>query len=193
MNNSSAGPSSKVRAGPSQPAEATFKRKRGVFQKDCEFLLLLMWIKQHFLLKVFQFMLFWVSLSSLIPPSLCIGSHSAAHDVWLWRWSQRMFSVSVSHCFFFLFLFTIGHWICLNMANTRISRNSTHGANDTISSIVLFIAPLAEVFQFCCSRRVVTRVFASPAYVFFGDLSLYDVLITAFTVYVLFWATPLPA
>ncbi|XP_058188410.1 transcription initiation factor TFIID subunit 13-like [Rhododendron vialii] len=36
MNNSSAGPSSKVRAGPSQPAEATFKRKRGVFQKDLQ-------------------------------------------------------------------------------------------------------------------------------------------------------------
>ncbi|CAL5357723.1 unnamed protein product [Camellia sinensis] len=34
MNNSSAGPSSKVRVGSSQPSEATFKRKRGVFQKD---------------------------------------------------------------------------------------------------------------------------------------------------------------
>ncbi|KAL7226913.1 hypothetical protein ACSBR1_021893 [Camellia fascicularis] len=34
MNNSSAGSSSKVRVGSSQPSEATFKRKRGVFQKD---------------------------------------------------------------------------------------------------------------------------------------------------------------
>ncbi|THG19044.1 hypothetical protein TEA_008395 [Camellia sinensis var. sinensis] len=34
MNNSSAGPSSKARAGSSQPSESTFKRKRGVFQKD---------------------------------------------------------------------------------------------------------------------------------------------------------------
>ncbi|KAI7990986.1 Transcription initiation factor TFIID subunit 13 [Camellia lanceoleosa] len=34
MNNSSAGPSAKVRVGSSQPSEATFKRKRGVFQKD---------------------------------------------------------------------------------------------------------------------------------------------------------------
>ncbi|XP_057460876.1 transcription initiation factor TFIID subunit 13-like isoform X1 [Actinidia eriantha] len=34
MSNSSAGPSSKVRVGSSQPSETTFKRKRGVFQKD---------------------------------------------------------------------------------------------------------------------------------------------------------------
>ncbi|CAL5352227.1 unnamed protein product [Camellia sinensis] len=36
MNNSSAGPSSKARAGSSQPSESTFKRKRGVFQKDLQ-------------------------------------------------------------------------------------------------------------------------------------------------------------
>lgn len=36
MNNSTAAPSSKPRAGSSQPSEASFKRKRGVFQKDCE-------------------------------------------------------------------------------------------------------------------------------------------------------------
>ncbi|GFS33497.1 TBP-associated factor 13 [Actinidia rufa] len=35
MSNSSAGPSSKVKLGSSQPSETTFKRKRGVFQKDC--------------------------------------------------------------------------------------------------------------------------------------------------------------
>ena len=53
MNNSSAGagaaaagPSSKVRAAPAQPLEAGFKRKRGVFQKDCIFLLL--FIYEHF-------------------------------------------------------------------------------------------------------------------------------------------------
>ncbi|XP_057483844.1 transcription initiation factor TFIID subunit 13-like isoform X3 [Actinidia eriantha] len=34
MSNSSAGPSSKVKLGSSQPSETTFKRKRGVFQKD---------------------------------------------------------------------------------------------------------------------------------------------------------------
>ncbi|KAI7996909.1 Transcription initiation factor TFIID subunit 13 [Camellia lanceoleosa] len=38
MNNSFAGPSSKARARSSQPSESTFKRKRGVFQKDCELL-----------------------------------------------------------------------------------------------------------------------------------------------------------
>ncbi|XP_057460877.1 transcription initiation factor TFIID subunit 13-like isoform X2 [Actinidia eriantha] len=36
MSNSSAGPSSKVRVGSSQPSETTFKRKRGVFQKDLQ-------------------------------------------------------------------------------------------------------------------------------------------------------------
>uniref|UniRef100_A0A5B7BKD1 Transcription initiation factor TFIID subunit 13 n=1 Tax=Davidia involucrata TaxID=16924 RepID=A0A5B7BKD1_DAVIN len=36
MNNSSAGPSSKARTGTSQPSETSFKRKRGVFQKDLQ-------------------------------------------------------------------------------------------------------------------------------------------------------------
>lgn len=36
MNNSSAVPSLKARAGSSQSTEATFKRKRGVFQKDLQ-------------------------------------------------------------------------------------------------------------------------------------------------------------
>ncbi|PSR85957.1 Transcription initiation factor TFIID subunit like [Actinidia chinensis var. chinensis] len=36
MSNSSAGPSSKVKLGSSQPSETTFKRKRGVFQKDLQ-------------------------------------------------------------------------------------------------------------------------------------------------------------
>ncbi|KAK6937305.1 Transcription initiation factor IID, subunit 13 [Dillenia turbinata] len=36
MNPSSAGPSSKPRVGSSQPSDATFKRKRGVFQKDLQ-------------------------------------------------------------------------------------------------------------------------------------------------------------
>ncbi|KAK6932959.1 Transcription initiation factor IID, subunit 13 [Dillenia turbinata] len=36
MNTSSAGTSSKPRVGSSQPSEATFKRKRGVFQKDLQ-------------------------------------------------------------------------------------------------------------------------------------------------------------
>ncbi|KAL3532958.1 hypothetical protein ACH5RR_006479 [Cinchona calisaya] len=36
MNNPSAGPSSKAKAGSSQPSESSFKRKRGVFQKDLQ-------------------------------------------------------------------------------------------------------------------------------------------------------------
>ncbi|KAI8030071.1 Transcription initiation factor TFIID subunit 13 [Camellia lanceoleosa] len=36
MNNSFAGPSSKARARSSQPSKSTFKRKRGVFQKDLQ-------------------------------------------------------------------------------------------------------------------------------------------------------------
>ncbi|WCJ22296.1 Transcription initiation factor TFIID subunit 13 [Euphorbia peplus] len=36
MNNSSAGTSSKSKAGPSQASESSFKRKRGVFQKDLQ-------------------------------------------------------------------------------------------------------------------------------------------------------------
>ncbi|KAI3665218.1 hypothetical protein L6452_43841 [Arctium lappa] len=36
MNNTSVGPSSKVRVGSSQPSETSFKRKRGVFQKDLQ-------------------------------------------------------------------------------------------------------------------------------------------------------------
>ncbi|XP_047321285.1 transcription initiation factor TFIID subunit 13 [Impatiens glandulifera] len=36
MNNSSAGPSSKARVGASQQSETSFKRKRGVFQKDLQ-------------------------------------------------------------------------------------------------------------------------------------------------------------
>ncbi|WJZ90441.1 hypothetical protein VitviT2T_009584 [Vitis vinifera] len=36
MNSSSAGPSSKPRAGSSQPSDSSFKRKRGVFQKDLQ-------------------------------------------------------------------------------------------------------------------------------------------------------------
>ncbi|KAL3535252.1 hypothetical protein ACH5RR_003713 [Cinchona calisaya] len=36
MNNLSGGPSSKVKVGPSQPSESSFKRKRGVFQKDLQ-------------------------------------------------------------------------------------------------------------------------------------------------------------
>ncbi|XP_059625604.1 transcription initiation factor TFIID subunit 13 [Cornus florida] len=36
MNTSSAGPSSRVRVGSSQPSEASLKRKRGVFQKDLQ-------------------------------------------------------------------------------------------------------------------------------------------------------------
>ncbi|KAA8527917.1 hypothetical protein F0562_035214 [Nyssa sinensis] len=36
MNNSSAPSSSKARTGTSQPSETTFKRKRGVFQKDLQ-------------------------------------------------------------------------------------------------------------------------------------------------------------
>ena len=35
MNNPSAGSSSKQRTGASQPSETSFKRKRGVFQKEC--------------------------------------------------------------------------------------------------------------------------------------------------------------
>ena len=38
MNTSSAGPSSKSKAGSSQPSETSFKRKRGTFQKECEYL-----------------------------------------------------------------------------------------------------------------------------------------------------------
>jgi transcription initiation factor TFIID subunit 13 len=38
MSNNAAGPSSKSKAGSSQPSETTFKRKRGVFQKECEYL-----------------------------------------------------------------------------------------------------------------------------------------------------------
>ncbi|KAL6339666.1 hypothetical protein AAG906_034751 [Vitis piasezkii] len=36
MNSSSAGPSSKPRVGSSQPSDSSFKRKRGVFQKDLQ-------------------------------------------------------------------------------------------------------------------------------------------------------------
>ncbi|KZV44155.1 transcription initiation factor TFIID subunit 13-like [Dorcoceras hygrometricum] len=36
MNNSASVPSSKVRVGSSQPAESSFKRKRGMFQKDLQ-------------------------------------------------------------------------------------------------------------------------------------------------------------
>lgn len=36
MSNSSAGTSSKSKVGSSQPVETSFKRKRGVFQKDCK-------------------------------------------------------------------------------------------------------------------------------------------------------------
>ncbi|KAL4038900.1 hypothetical protein IC575_002537 [Cucumis melo] len=36
MNNSSAGSSSKQRTGSSQPSETSFKRKRGVFQKELQ-------------------------------------------------------------------------------------------------------------------------------------------------------------
>ncbi|KAF5741537.1 transcription initiation factor TFIID subunit 13-like [Tripterygium wilfordii] len=36
MSNSSAGPPSKSKAGPSQSSETSFKRKRGVFQKDLQ-------------------------------------------------------------------------------------------------------------------------------------------------------------
>ncbi|KAJ8748282.1 hypothetical protein K2173_000854 [Erythroxylum novogranatense] len=36
MNSSSAGQSSKSKAGSSQPSETSFKRKRGVFQKDLQ-------------------------------------------------------------------------------------------------------------------------------------------------------------
>ncbi|CAA2972394.1 transcription initiation factor TFIID subunit 13-like isoform X2 [Olea europaea var. sylvestris] len=36
MNNNTAGPSSKSRAGASQPSESSFKRKRGMFQKDLQ-------------------------------------------------------------------------------------------------------------------------------------------------------------
>ncbi|KAL2239037.1 UNVERIFIED_CONTAM: Transcription initiation factor TFIID subunit 13 [Sesamum indicum] len=36
MNNTTAGSSSKVRPGSSQPSETSLKRKRGMFQKDCE-------------------------------------------------------------------------------------------------------------------------------------------------------------
>lgn len=38
MNNPSAGSSSKQRTGSSQPSETSFKRKRGVFQKECNYL-----------------------------------------------------------------------------------------------------------------------------------------------------------
>lgn len=37
MNNTTAGVSSKPRGGTSQPSETSFKRKRGVFQKECKF------------------------------------------------------------------------------------------------------------------------------------------------------------
>ncbi|KAI3449413.1 hypothetical protein Pfo_006078 [Paulownia fortunei] len=36
MNNTTAGTSSKVRVGSSQPSETSFKRKRGMFQKDLQ-------------------------------------------------------------------------------------------------------------------------------------------------------------
>ncbi|XP_010931737.1 transcription initiation factor TFIID subunit 13 [Elaeis guineensis] len=36
MHNSSSGPPAKPRVGSSQPSEASFKRKRGVFQKDLQ-------------------------------------------------------------------------------------------------------------------------------------------------------------
>ncbi|KAK9282362.1 hypothetical protein L1049_005279 [Liquidambar formosana] len=36
MSSSSAGPSSKQKVGSSQPSDASFKRKRGVFQKDLQ-------------------------------------------------------------------------------------------------------------------------------------------------------------
>lgn len=36
MDPSSAGASSKVKAGGVQPSESTLKRKRGIFQKDCK-------------------------------------------------------------------------------------------------------------------------------------------------------------
>ncbi|XP_062143989.1 transcription initiation factor TFIID subunit 13 isoform X2 [Alnus glutinosa] len=36
MSNNAAGPSSKSKAGSSQPSETTFKRKRGVFQKELQ-------------------------------------------------------------------------------------------------------------------------------------------------------------
>lgn len=50
MSNNAAGPSSKSKAGSSQPSETTFKRKRGVFQKECEYLetLLLCWVHCNF-------------------------------------------------------------------------------------------------------------------------------------------------
>ena len=74
MSNSSAGPSSKVRVGSSQPSETTFKRKRGVFQKDCGCLLLFCALKRF-------------SLRSSHLYSISLWCSSAAHDVRFWGWS----------------------------------------------------------------------------------------------------------
>ena len=48
--NPSAGASSKQKAGASQPSETSYKRKRGVFQKECELWLRVkrQWISNYF-------------------------------------------------------------------------------------------------------------------------------------------------
>lgn len=122
MNNSSAVPSSKARAGPSQPAEATFKRKRGVFQKDCEFLpLFTTTIKQLFFAQRFSIL---CSLVCFLSPSY---SHLSVpldvpvqHMMYGFGDDPNVCSLSLSLSLFFMFLFTIGCYIHLKLIKTRI-------------------------------------------------------------------------
>lgn len=70
MSNSSAGPSTKPKIGSSLPSETSSKRKRGVFQKECENSFVdftKLSTSRNFLLIIF------------------LGCYSAAHDVWFWR------------------------------------------------------------------------------------------------------------
>jgi hypothetical protein len=66
------------------PLETTFKRKRGMFQKECEYLetLFLCWV-HYFFFFFFKFNLIY--LLYICPYSSSFWFYSAAYDVWFWR------------------------------------------------------------------------------------------------------------
>lgn len=101
MNASSAGPSSKSKAGLSQPSETSFKRKRGIFQKECEYL---KWVCFVGFIAEFYFMTLLLFF---------FGFYSAAYDVWFWRWSKCKLCCLIVYVLCFRTITTLVIWLLL--------------------------------------------------------------------------------
>lgn len=80
MNNNQAAASSKARVGSSQPSETSFKRKRGVFQKDCQSS-----SSSLFLCQFIPAIRFGLKNYVSYDFFFVVELNSAAYDVWFWR------------------------------------------------------------------------------------------------------------